>query len=316
MTQVVFLVLPQAELLDFAGPAQAFSEANDLGGGFTLRYAGLQSEATSAQGLRLHQLEPIESIVLNPDDLLFVPGLRRPGYHEENLAQLGQAFFAWLGAVHQSGAQICSVCTGAFVLGYAGLLNGRFCTTHWQCTTQLQEDYPQAKVLADRLFVEDSGIYSSAGIASGIDLALAILEARLGPLFTAKVARSLVVYIRRDGAHPQQSIYLAYRSHLSPVVHEVQDWLIAHPSEPYTLEKLADRLHLSSRHLTRLFKQATGITIATYATLVKIEHAQTLLKNPNLTIEAVAQQCGFKDARQLRRLWQKHFGYSPSQQIQ
>ena len=316
MTQVVFLVLPQAELLDFAGPAQVFSEANDLGANFTLRYAGLQTEATSAQGLSLHQLESIESISLGPDDLLFVPGVLRPGYHKQNLAQLGENLFSWLDEVHQSGAQICSVCTGAFVLGYAGLLNGRSCTTHWQCIEQLQEDYPQTNVLDDRLFVEDGQIMSSAGIASGIDMALSIVEDRFGALFTAKVARALVVYLRRDGAHSQQSIYLSYRSHLSPVVHEVQDWLIANPSQPYTLENLAEMLHLSSRHLTRLFKQATGITIATYATLVKIEHAQTLLKNPNLTIEAVAQQCGFKDARQLRRLWQKHFGYSPSQRIQ
>ena len=313
MTQVVFLVLANTELLDLAGPVQVFSEANDLGASYRLRYCGLTAETRTAQGLMVHQLEPLSAIEFGPDDLLFMPGLPKPMYDKKALAQLDSSVFTWLQDVQQQGVTICSVCTGAFVLGYVGLLNGRFCTTHWQCTTKLQDDYPQAKVLQDRLFVEDNNIYSSAGIASGIDLALSILEERMGALFTAKVARALVVYIRRDGAQDQKSIYLSYRSHLSPQVHQVQDWLIANPGEPYTIELLAEKLHISSRHLTRLFKQATGITISAYATLVKIEYAQTLLKNPELTIEAVAQQCGFKDARQLRRLWQIHFGHSPSQ---
>lgn len=314
MTQVVFLVLPHAELLDVAGPAQTFSEANDLGGTFQLRYCGIQPEIKTGQGMSLSQLEPHQEIVLQEGDLLFVSGVSRHAYTPTALKTLNPALWEWLHHSHKAGASICSICTGAFVLAFAGLLNGRFCTTHWQRTEYLQELYPQAKVLNNRLFIEDQGIFTSAGIASGIDLALAILERRMGAKFTAMVARMLVVYMRRDGSAQQQSIYLAHRSHISSTIHEIQDWLIAHPDQPYTLETLAEQIHISPRHLTRLFKQATGITIKTYTTRIKLEHAKTLLYNPHLTVEEVAKQCGFKDARQLRRLWQTYFGLSISQE--
>jgi transcriptional regulator GlxA family with amidase domain len=166
-------------------------------------------------------------------------------------------------------------------------------------------------VLDNRLFVEDGTILTSAGIASGVDLALALIERRHGPRLAAAVAREMVVYIRRDGAHGQGSVYLDYRTHLHPGIHRVQDWLTAHPAERATLADLAQIAALSPRHLTRVFRRETGISVHDYATRLRLEMARNLLRDPGLTIEAVAGRCGFESARQLRRVWKSAFGGTP-----
>lgn len=173
--------------------------------------------------------------------------------------------------------------------------------------------YPELHVKTDGLFIHDKGIYTSAGVTSGIDLSLALVEENWGPQITSKIARELVVYIRRNSDHRQKSIYMDYRDHLNPNVHKVQDWLISHPGEKYTIDSLAQRFGLSERNLTRLLKKSTGITINQYATLIVLEHANDLMKNPNNTVESAALACGFHDAKQLRRLWKKYFGTTPSQ---
>ena len=200
---------------------------------------------------------------------------------------------------------VCSICTGAFALGHAGLLKDTECTTHWRRVKALQSQFPQAKVLADILFIKSNNVYTSAGISAGIDLALAILEDLKGPLFTHKVARGLVVYHRRSGTHNQQSIYLDYRNHINPQVHEVQDYLIDNLSKENDIETLASLVGMSPRNLSRVFKEKTGSTILEYLTLLRKEYASTMLNNPEYTIEYIASKCGFKTARQLQRILKK-----------
>jgi transcriptional regulator GlxA family with amidase domain len=159
----------------------------------------------------------------------------------------------------------------------------------------------RARVLTDRLFVTDGNVTTSAGIASGIDMALAFIEQSEGPLAAAEVAREMVVYLRRDGAHAQQSIYLDFRTHLHPGVHRVQDWIVRHPHERATLADLADLAGMSSRSLTRAFRAATGISVHEFTTRVRVELARSLLHEPSLTMEAVATRSGLS-ARELRRL--------------
>ena len=166
----------------------------------------------------------------------------------------------------------------------------------------LQELFPSAKVMADILYVKSNNVYTSAGISAGIDLALAILEDLKGPLFTHKVARGLVVYHRRSGLHKQQSIYLDYRNHINPQVHEVQDYLIENLSKENDISTLASLVGMSPRNLSRVFKEKTGSTVLEYLTLLRIEFANTMLNNPEYTIEYIASKCGFKSARQLQRI--------------
>jgi transcriptional regulator GlxA family with amidase domain len=138
-------------------------------------------------------------------------------------------------------------------------------------------------------------------------MALHLVEQDYGPELAASVAREMVIYIRRNGESTQRSVYLEHRAHMHPAVHRVQDFIAAHPDRQATLEELADVAALSPRHLTRVFRETTGVTLKTFAHKVKLEVARNLLDNPELTIEEIAGRCGFQDARQLRRLWRQQF---------
>jgi transcriptional regulator GlxA family with amidase domain len=218
----------------------------------------------------------------------------------------------WLREAHAAGAVLCSVCTGTFALGEAGLLDGRRCTTHWRRVPDLRARFPRARVLEERIFVEDDRVVSSAGIATGVDMMLALLERDGGPILAAEVAREMVVYMRRDGAEHQESVYLDFQTHLQPGVHRLQRHLIANPTGRESLRELARLAGMSERHLTRVFKRATGVSIHDYRTRLRLERARVLLRNPTLTLEAIATASGFAGARQLRRAWTAEHGVSPS----
>jgi transcriptional regulator GlxA family with amidase domain len=307
--RVVFLLLPQVNLLDLAGPAQVFHTAVHVGAPYQLRFCAEQPDVMSAQGLALGQVEPLLSV--GADDLVIVPGLSLEAYASGE-ARVSGAVVRWLQQAHAAGAHLASICTGAFVLGEAGLLDGRRCTTHWDATAALHARYPRAHVIEAILFVHDRGVTTSAGIAAGIDLALALVEERHGPLVTAQLARYLVVYLRRSQAHGQESVYLAYRTHLHPGVHRAQDYLIQAQTSSISLREVAAHAQMSVRQLLRAFKEATGISPLQYHQRLRLEIASALLRNQQLSIEAVAQQCGFEDPRHFRRLWKRTFGAPPS----
>jgi transcriptional regulator GlxA family with amidase domain len=163
----------------------------------------------------------------------------------------------WLQSAATSGATISSVCTAAFALAAAGLLNGQNCTTHWAWTTILQQKYPLLKVIENNLFVQSGRIFTSAGIATGIDLALYLIEEQHGAAFACLVAQDMVVYIRRDGTEAQSSIYLQNRQHINHYIHQVQDYITRHLHHKITIGELADLFFISPRNLSRLFKSAT-----------------------------------------------------------
>jgi transcriptional regulator GlxA family with amidase domain len=305
--RIVFALFPGAEILDFAGALQAFHEANGLlpRGGYEILLCALTAELLTAQGLHLAALRPLPET--DAHDLILVPG------YELDRTTVPRKLVDWLRAADRAGARICSICTGAFTLGEAGLLDGRACTTHWKRAAELQRRFPRARVLEDRLFVEDGRIATSAGIASGIDLSLSLIERDHGPQLAAQVAREMVVYLRRDAGHSQGSVYLDFRNHLHPGIHRVQDFLLQHPERSARLAELAPLACLGERQLTRVFRRETGTSIAGFRQRVRLEQTRALLSNPALSVEDVAQQCGFADARQLRRLWKRNYGISPRQ---
>lgn len=305
------LVLPQVNLLDLGGPAQVFHGANLLGAHYRLEFCGLEKTIPSAQGLKLADIEPLSELA--SADRLIVPGLHLSETATEN-QELAEPIRRWLQTTARNGIHIASVCTGAFVLGEAGLLDGRQCTTHWSALGHLQTRYPLAKVIDSALFVHDGNITTSAGIASGIDMALALVAQDYGPLFTAQLARYLVVYLRRNGTQPQSSVYLEYRTHLHSRVHQAQDYLINNLTRIVPLQELAEAVHMSVRSLTRSFKEATGLAPGQYHQRLRLELAANLLNNAELNIEEVAARAGFDDVRNFRRLWQREFGLPPSAQ--
>ena len=304
MQKVAFIIPPTVELLDLAGPVQVFTEAKFYGMEIEIEFYTFSKEPISTAGLGFGKVANFKTAKLKEGDLIFVPGMDME-YVNSIPFKAEREFFTWLKECSDKKITVCSICNGAFALGHAGLLKDTECTTHWRRVKELQMQFPTAKVVADILFVKSNNVYTSAGISAGIDLALAILEDLKGPLFTHKVARGLVVYHRRSGKHNQQSIYLDYRNHINPQVHEVQDYLIDNLSKENDIETLASLVGMSSRNLSRVFKEKTGSTVLEYLTLLRKEYANTMLNNPEYTIEYIASRCGFKTARQLQRILKK-----------
>ena len=303
--RVVVLVLPSVHAMDLSGPVQVFYEANGFGAGYELEFCGVSPAVFTAQGFTIADLQRLPNV--ERGDWILVPGI-----DSTTLDRLDHVPVDWLQTAMRRGVRMSSICSGSWVLAYAGILNHRRCTTHWKIADRMESRFPTIRLVRDRLFVEDGNVVTSAGVASGIDLALSMVEEDHGPLVAARVAREMVVYFRRDGGSGQQSVYVEYRTHFHPGVHRVQDWLIAHPELRPTVDDLAEIAGMSPRHLTRVFKKATGVSLKHFSTQLKLEVAGNLLRDHNMTIETVASRCGFADARQLRRLWAKNFGLSPS----
>jgi transcriptional regulator GlxA family with amidase domain len=301
---VIFALFPGCEVLDLAGPLQVFHEANNCGGSYALTIAATSPQLETAQGLILSDLAPLPVAAAN--DLIIVPGYdMRPTSPPPQLSR-------WLRENANRGAHVCSVCTGAFALGEAGLLDHRTCTTHWKLVDRLQNAFRAANVARDRLFVSDGPITTSAGVASGIDMALWLIEHHHGPLFAAQVAKELVVYIRRDGSQSQQSVYLDYRTHLNSGVHRVQDHIVTHFCDDSSIASLAQIARMSPRTMTRTFKVATGLSVGEFRRKVRLEAARIMLNDPDVTLQTVAERSGFNSPRHFRRVWQQVHGVTPS----
>lgn len=306
--RVIFFIPKGVHLLDLAGAVQTFYEAGDYDEPYQIIYVSDTPAPVCSAGLPFGRLLHYSKVQPGPNDLLIIPGF------DIRLAATlrNDRVHSWLRKASQHQATICSVCTAAFLLAEAGLLHNRECTTHWKYTQRLQKQHPQAKVLTDRLFVKSGNIYTSAGVTTGLDMALFLLEERHGPDFAYKIARELVVYIRRDGSETQQSVYMQYRAHVNNAVHTVQNWMIRNLTKKFTIEELATLAHTSPRNLTRLFKSATGITIGQYIEKLRVEKAIQLLGR-QAKVDAITRQCGLQSANQLRHLLRKHTGRLPSQ---
>lgn len=297
MSRVVFVLVPGLHLLDLAGPAQVFSTAADAGHEHPLSYVADQPDVTTHQGVGLRAETSWPE--LTPADLVVVPGWRSP--HLAGSGHLERRTLDRIAAHHAAGGTVASICAGADALGRAGLLDGRRCTTHHDVQDELARRYPHAQVIPDVLYVEDDRVVTSAGIASGIDLALHLVAVAHGPAVAARVARQMVVYARRNGHEQQSSAMLRHRAHLSEAVHRVQDRIDAGFTEPLPLTELAAAAGVSERTLTRRFEAATGQTPLRYQQLLRVERAEHLIGH-GATVEAAARAVGFGDARMLRRL--------------
>ncbi|WP_426511551.1 GlxA family transcriptional regulator [Dactylosporangium sp. McL0621] len=304
--RIVFLLVPQVHLLDLAGPAQVFSTVRDLGLGYELHYVAEREEVPTAQGLPLRARTRWPE--LGRDDLVLVPGWRGAEFGRNGL--LTGSTRDRIARHHAHGGTVASVCAGADALGQAGLLDGRRCTTHHGLQEHLAERYPRARVVRDVLYVVDERVVTSAGIASGIDLALHLVATRHGPAVAAQVAREMVVYARRNGDAPQHSAMLRHRDHVSDVVHRAQDVIDDRFTERLPLRDLAAAAGVSERTLTRAFGDATGLTPLRYQQLLRLERAEHLIGH-GATVDAAARSAGFEDARMLRRLRARTAAGSP-----
>jgi transcriptional regulator GlxA family with amidase domain len=302
--QAVFAVPPKVQLLDITGPANIFQEAACHGAPVQLTFSSVFANETSSDSsclLSFDKLTPFDVLMLNHGDLVFVPGIDFALLSDRAFLDASRSFLYWLKAQHQKGVTICSVCTGSFLLAEAGLLDGRLCTTHWRFIERFKKRYPKTRLQTNRLFVREDGIYTSAGMSSGIDLSLYLIEQLWGAHFAAQIAKEVVIYFRRTLDDTQLSAFTQYRNHIDYRIHKVQDLLTQSLDHKFTIDELADKVNMSARNLTRLFKKTTQISIGAYLDQLRTEHAEKLIAE-GYTVQATALHCGLKSANQLRNL--------------
>jgi transcriptional regulator GlxA family with amidase domain len=304
MTEVAFALLPNVVLLDVAGPAEAFRIANRLvPGSYTLRFVGSTRTLDSAVGLKLAALRPLPRR-LPEGATIIVTGIAgsRVNGAEPAIARLAK----WIAHIMQDESHtLMCVCAGSVVAGHAGLLKGRECTTHHDHVDELRALEPAARVHANRIFVEDGRVFTSAGVTAGIDLSLHLIGRQLGHRVAATVARELVVYLRRSAADPALSPWVLHRNHIHPVVHRVQDAVSRNPAAQWPASKLANIAHTSERNLARLFAQHALCSPLDYVQRMRVGLARELLTQSDYTVDRIAEISGFSSAHQFRRVWRR-----------
>jgi transcriptional regulator GlxA family with amidase domain len=318
----VYVVLPpRLTLLDIAGPMEVLRRANveQTNVHFDVRYIGAAKTILTSIGILVTAVEllpptlPDDAMVVlagDVDNAMIRAGGTDPGRSEMDMADQA-TIVKWLRRVIRPGHKLVSICSGALMAAQAGLLDGYSCTTHYACCEELAALAPRAKVLENRLYVQDGERYSSAGIMAGVDLMLHIVGRLTDESCAAAIARYLVVYLRRSGADPQLSPWLEGRNHIHPTVHRVQDAISRDPAKAWTLRGLARSAGASNRHLSRLFHEHTGMNITDYVNRLRATLARELISQTRLDIEHVAERAGFGSTRQLRRAWRRLYGTTP-----
>jgi transcriptional regulator GlxA family with amidase domain len=308
---VLFAILPEVVLLDVAGAAEPFRMANTQApNSYQLRFVGPASSARAAVGLQLHKLEALPARA--PDGaIVVITGVSSVAFDIDSEPVVKLA--TWLREVMENETiTVMSVCAGALIAAKAGVLAGRECTTHHEMIDALSRLEPTATVHANRIFVEDGRVLTSAGVTAGTDLTLYLIGQQLGHQIAAAVARDLVVYMRRSGADPQLSPWLMHRNHLHPVVHRVQDAVAKNPAVAWSSERLAEAACMSPRNLARLFAEHAGCSPLDYVQRMRVALARELVSQSNLQLERVAEKAGFSSAHQLRRVWRRWESASPT----
>lgn len=304
---IYLLVLPQVHLLDLAAPAQVFTH-EQFAGELAVHYVSPQTEQCSAQGVTLNQLEPLPEQPTAQDWLMLIGTHHLYAHLHEPIYQ--QAIH-WLQQVYLQFGLVAGICSGSLLAAKAGLLRGKRCTTHHNLISHLRTLEPEADVQEDCIFVADQQIWTSAGITTGLDLCLHLVAVCWGHTLAGVLARDMVLYQRRSGHEAQLSFWLQHRNHVQSRVHRVQDRVMNEPGRSWTVAELAEGVHLGERHLRRLFRQATGQTLQNYLQQARLELAQKLLEQTPLSLDDIAERCGFSAERSLRRSWQRWRGDTP-----
>ncbi|WP_393075465.1 GlxA family transcriptional regulator [Streptomyces sp. LN704] len=306
MRTVLVVLFDAVQSLDVTGPAEVFAGAETCrAGSYRVRTASLDgAPVRTSSGLTLVPDGPLAEAPA-PHTLL-VPGgqgTRRP---DPRLTD-------WLRVHGPRADRLVSVCTGALLLAQAALLDGRRATTHWAYCDELARDHPAVQVDPDPIYVRDGRVSTSAGVTSGIDLALALVEEDLGRETALTVARHLVVFLRRPGNQAQFSAQLAAQTARREPLREVQQWITEHPGEDLCVESLAARARLSPRHFARAFQSETGVTPGRYVDRVRLEHARRLLEDTADGVAEISRACGYGTPEAMRRAFLRALGAAPAE---
>ena len=314
MKKIVMLSVPPAQGVDVIGPLEALGIASRTLEESTGR-RGYETELVTSQndlalmtssGVRIMAHKHYSEVRGKVDTLLISGGAGTRGPHDPEL-------MAWLRKMAKQTRRVCSICTGAFLLASAGLLDGKRATTHWRFVDSFARTHPGVNWDPNPIFVKEGNIYTSAGISAGMDLTLALIEEDYGSALALQVARYMVVYLRRPGSQAQFSVALSAQAAERKSLQELQAWIAENLSRDLSVEVLAGRAAMSARNFARVFARELGQTPARYVEQVRVEAARTQLASTDDGVEQIAERCGFSSAELLRRCFLRHFKVAPSQ---
>lgn len=301
--RVVFLVYDGVQSLDLTGPLEVFAQREHDYACEVVSVGGEPVRTTS--GLRIQVDAAAAAVTGDVGTLVVVGGPRIADVVGD------RGIVGWIREVAPRCGRVASVCSGSFLLAEAGLLDGRTATSHWRGAPYLAAFYPKVTVEADRIFVRDGAVWTSAGVTSGIDMALAMVEADHGPEAALRIARELVVFVQRPGGQAQFSTQLAASRPEHAALAEVQRWIPDHLDADLSVPALAARASMSDRHFSRVFSRQIGRTPAVYVEEARIEAARRLLERTDLPVEAVARSCGFGTPEALYRAFRRRLSTTP-----
>jgi len=309
---VEVLAYPFVQLLDVTGPLQVFASANDhvaQAGGtppYVLRVVAKGGQGVMATAGLGIATGPLPRTGMPPDTLMVAGG---PGV---DAAATDTVLVDWLRQRTKKARRVASVCTGAFLLGASGALDGRRAVTHWSYCVELARRFPAVRVESDPIFVRDGSVWTSAGVTAGIDLALALVEEDLGRTVALAVARYLVVFLKRPGGQAQFSEALSMQS-ADDEFGALHEWINKHLSDDLSLAMLADQAGMSERSFSRHYAEATGVTPARAIERLRVEAARRLLSESRLPVKRISQRCGFGSEETLRRSFLRVLSATPKE---
>ncbi len=312
---IVLIAPPNTSIMDVAGPLDVFAK--------TMEYLK-ENMSYQRYNYTIHVLSIDDSKTVYTSSGLPIVcegGLASVNYLVDTVIIAGRGILDeairsdlihWLVINQDRIRRICSICSGAFILAEAGLLNGKRAATHWRFCDTLQGMYPEVSVDKDSIYVKDGKIYTSAGISTGIDLSLFLVEEDFGRKVAVMVARQLVLYLKRPGNQSQFSTILEYQKVDYEPVRNAQEWIIDHLDSDLSVEQLAELVSMSPRNFARVFVRETGVTPAKYVEKIRLETARRRLEETKLTVDAIATECGVSSADSLRRLFIRHLSITPT----
>jgi len=305
MRKVVITGPPPVQILDVSGPLEVFSnvgayeiELATPDGGNTLR---------TNRGIDFGNAVALSECA-GPIDTLVIAG----GPGAEN-GKYDPEFIHWIREAAGRSRRVASICTGAFMLAEAGLLDGKDAATHWKFCDRLAAEYPKVRVKRDPIYLKDGNIYTSAGITAGIDLSLALVEEDHGHQASLEIARFLVMFLVRPGGQAQYSHMLSHQATASQPLRELQVWMLEHLRDSLTVESLADRLGVSSRHFTRVCLRETGMNPGQFIDRMRVEAAQQLIDSSKKGLKEIADACGFHSSEAMRRAFSRVLGVTAAE---
>ena len=308
--RVVLLAFPGVQPLDVIGPAEVFAGADALSGGgaYTVEVVAKESGpiAVRSSGYGIVP-KTTTARCRGPIDTLVVAG----GFGVAE-AEQDAALIRWIRSAARRSRRVTSVCSGAFLLARAGLLEGRRCTTHWASTAELARRHPELTVDPNPIFVRDGDVWTSAGVTSGMDLSLALVEEDLGRDIAVEIARWLVLFLQRPGGQAQFSTHLSAQLAERRPLRDLQAWIADNLGEDLRVEALAARAAMSPRNFARFFRRETGMTPAAYVEELRVEHARQLLEDSADPVEVISARCGFGTPETMRRAFSRRVGVAPA----